>query len=283
MHPFLFEERVLGHWIPTARVVLVLAIAVAFWLLPRWAERLEGMSRGRVRLACLLAVAAALLGGRAHFLWARGLSDETIWLALNPLSGARHAPGAVLGLVLAVPIACRALSLPVRRFMDVGVVVLCVALAIQRLGCFLHGCCFGIECDLPWCVRYPPDSPVVDLQDLENTGRWSLPVHPLPLYFSAAAAAIAAVGYRLQSRKAYDGQVLLVVLFLFSASSAALEPLRHDFPGRAYVHGVPELLWTTIAMTGLAGLALLVAEGIHRARLRDHPWTAPRAGEARAR
>ena len=34
-----------------------------------------------------------------------------------------------------------------------------LGMAIGRIGCFLNGCCYGGECEYPWAVRFPPDSP----------------------------------------------------------------------------------------------------------------------------
>lgn len=28
-------------------------------------------------------------------------------------------------------------------------------LSLGRIGCFLNGCCYGVRCDLPWCVVFP--------------------------------------------------------------------------------------------------------------------------------
>ncbi|HOI48998.1 MAG TPA: prolipoprotein diacylglyceryl transferase, partial [Prolixibacteraceae bacterium] len=42
------------------------------------------------------------------------------------------------------------------NFWDAFAVVLPLALAIQRVGCFFNGCCFGKPSSLPWAVQYPP-------------------------------------------------------------------------------------------------------------------------------
>ncbi len=33
-----------------------------------------------------------------------------------------------------------------------------LGLALGRIGCFFHGCCFGGACDLPWAVEFPAGS-----------------------------------------------------------------------------------------------------------------------------
>ena len=44
---------------------------------------------------------------------------------------------------------------PVRRGMDIVAPCLMVGLAFGRIGCFLNGCCYGAECNVPWGVRFP--------------------------------------------------------------------------------------------------------------------------------
>jgi len=58
--------------------------------------------------------------------------------------------------------------------------------AIGRIGCFMGGCCFGTECNLPWAVTYPEGS-VVHLTQLihgmvPETATASVPVHPTQIY-----------------------------------------------------------------------------------------------------
>jgi phosphatidylglycerol:prolipoprotein diacylglycerol transferase len=44
---------------------------------------------------------------------------------------------------------------PVRRGMDIVAPCLMVGLAFGRIGCFLNGCCYGAECNVPWAVQFP--------------------------------------------------------------------------------------------------------------------------------
>jgi prolipoprotein diacylglyceryltransferase len=94
------------------------------------------------------------------------------------------------------------------------------------------------------------------------------PVHPLELYFAAAGVLLTIVGLWLHRRKAYDGEVALVALLLFSASSAWLETFRGAIPQRVWWGPLPELEWLALAMTVSSFAALLAAELIQRRR----PW-----------
>ena len=268
MNPYLIDLPEIGLRVSSARLSMLAALSMVCWLLPRLAHRRAGLDPKRVRRAFVILALVALLGARLHYLLAQGVLWSDPWLALDLFSGGRHAAGALLALLVCTPLVCRALSLRFLPFADVGAIVFPAALAIQRVGCFLHGCCFGRECDLPWCVRFPPSAPVFNLQ--KSAGlvapdvTASLPVHPLPLYFAAAGLITAWVAAWVERRKAYDGQALLIAVLLFSASSAALEPLRYNHAGRVHAFGLPQLLVVALFTAALAAAALVIAEILYR-------------------
>ena len=46
-------------------------------------------------------------------------------------------------------------KVPIRLGMDIIAPCLMIGLGLGRVGCFLNGCCYGAECNLPWAVRFP--------------------------------------------------------------------------------------------------------------------------------
>ena len=55
----------------------------------------------------------------------------------------------------------RRMRLPLGRFADGFAPVVGIGIAIARVGCFLHGCCFGTFCSWPWGVRFPRATPFI--------------------------------------------------------------------------------------------------------------------------
>src|SRR5262245_27618161 len=99
-------------------------------------------------------------GGRLHFVaihWY--MFADKPWDVLRFWSGL-HAGGAIVGAVVALAIVPPRSGVPAWRLADAVVPVAGVGIAIARLGCFLHGCCFGVPCALPWCVTFPRDSSI---------------------------------------------------------------------------------------------------------------------------
>jgi len=147
-------------------------------------------------------------------------------------------------------------KLSILRLADCIAPGLLLGLAIGRLGCFLNGCCYGGPTDLPWAVRFPPESPPW----LDQAARgllpppvagqppWSLPIHPAQLYaaFDAALLALLAVVFTPLARR--NGEVFALVLTLHPLSRILLEAIRVD---------EPPALGTPLSISQLVSLGLL--------------------------
>ena len=151
----------------------------------------------------------------------------------------------------------RGLSLP--RLADCIAPGLLVGLAIGRIGCFLNGCCYGGVCDLPWAVRFPPDSPpwldqaargLLPAAAADGGRPWSLPVHPAQLYAAIDAAILAVLACLATPLARRDGQVFALVLTLHPISRLLLETIRVD---------EPPALGTSLSISQLVSLVLLAA------------------------
>src|SRR5215470_3253278 len=271
MHPILFEVPSLGLTILSYRVCLLLAVLVCWVVGPRWVARLEGLDPWRVFGAMVLLGLAAFAGARLHFVlthWSdfanRPLASLQVW------SGGLHAGGGIILLTVAAPFVLGWLRLPLGRFADGFVPTVGVGIAIARVGCFLHGCCFCTLCSWPWCLTFPRDTYIyqyhADLGVLPPGAERTLPIHPLQLYFCAVGLLITAVALWWHPRKRYDGEVALVGLVLFSTSTALLEFLRADAQPRLYWGPLPQLTWIALAMSAASFVALAGAELAHRSR-----------------
>lgn len=265
MHPVLIELTHPPISILSYHAMIALSVLVGVSIGPRWAHGLEGIDVSRARVALLTLAVPIFVAGRLHYVlnqWSV-FSDEPL-MALRIWSGGLHAGGAMLALALSTPVVLRSLHLPLGKFADGVTPVIGVCIAVARLGCFLHGCCFGVVCHWPWCFTFPSASVVYQYHasiGLVPPGATnSEPVHALQLYFALAGLLIAAVALRLRRRKRYDGQPALVGLVLFSGSAAALEFLRANQPSRKYWSNLPQLEWTALAMLVASLSALAIVE-----------------------
>ena len=169
----------------------------------------------------------------------------------------------------------RGLSLP--RLADCIAPGLLVGLAIGRIGCFLNGCCYGGPCDLPWAVRFPPESPpwldqaargLLPAAAANGGLPWSLPVHPAQLYAAIDAAILAVLACLATPLTRRDGQVFALVLTLHPISRLLLEAIRVD---------EPPALGTSLSISQLVSLVLLaLAAAVWWWTFRQPPQRPPR-------
>jgi phosphatidylglycerol:prolipoprotein diacylglycerol transferase len=84
---------------------------------------------------------------------------ETLVLILKFSEGGLVVYGALILVLIAVVLFVKKHRLPGLAVADLIIPSMALGQGIGRIGCLLNGCCFGGYCDLPWAVRFPPDSP----------------------------------------------------------------------------------------------------------------------------
>jgi phosphatidylglycerol:prolipoprotein diacylglycerol transferase len=269
MHPYLLHVPAQHVQVLWNDVLTVGGVLVCVLLAPHWARSLEGLDPRATRRALLLLGLAALAGGRMHFLLnhAALFADRPLD-ALRLWTGGYHIGGGLVALALAMPWVTRRQGLPLGRFADAIVPGIGVALVMARTGCLLHGCCFGRTTSLPWALVFPIDSTVHRFHletarvGAEATG--SLPVHPLQLYFAAVGLLLIVGALWLRPRRAYPGQVALLALVVFSASTVVLERFREAYGASPRWGAWTQLEWTALVLTAVSVVGLGVAEVRHR-------------------
>ena len=181
-------------------------------------------------LALLLAVAAggALGGAKLYSAIERG-GELSTW-SVELFSGYRH-PGGVFGLVVALAcLRCLRALPPAAALADLIAPAFGAGGAVARIGCFLHGCCFGRIGGGPWGVVFPAGSPAWSLHRergwIPVHAAGSLAVHPLQLYFLLLCAVLGGLAWYRLPCKRFDGEVALAFLALHGLAKSALESLR---------------------------------------------------------
>ncbi len=221
MHPVL-DLAVGGQFfaVSSYRVLILLAAAVTIGLALAVAAR-RGLPMARATTTILLMAAAVPVGAR--LLDAATNADlyrsEPDRLLSTDLASFSLYGGLLLALAVGL-VACRLLAVDVVRLADSTAPALGMGLAVVRVGCFLAGCCFGVQTDLPWGVTYPVGSSVHLHQLLSGVGLFSgvvAPVHPTQLYEAMGGLIAAGLAGLLLYRKAVDGTAFLVSAIWFSA------------------------------------------------------------------
>ncbi|MGE5607713.1 MAG: prolipoprotein diacylglyceryl transferase [Bacillota bacterium] len=262
----------LGGWhIPIYGYGLMLVIG--FLAAAHWAKYLAKRSGldGEVFInAALVALVTGIIGARvSHIL--ENLGDftradrtvgENLLNMINLRSGGLTYYG---GFLLAFPTLVGYLiwkKLPLRASMDIAAPCLMVALGFGRVGCFMNGCCYGAECDLPWAIQFPYDSPpyvdqflkgqvkpdprlledangrlqLRDVEDIEKDpqlralarSEWSKPVHPAQFYSTFTSFLIAGITFAYLTLRRAPGRAAAWMLILEGGSRFLLEMVRAE-------------------------------------------------------
>ncbi|HXU21967.1 MAG TPA: prolipoprotein diacylglyceryl transferase family protein, partial [Verrucomicrobiae bacterium] len=129
--------------------------------------------------------------------------------------------GLLLALVTAI-FYMRKTGLPVLKTSDVFAPGVAAGHAVGRLGCFSAGCCWGIECHLPWAVTFTnPDAHKLVGVPL------GVPLHPTQLY-EAFAETLICIFLLLRTRRAHAaGEILGWYLVLYSVARFLIEFFRN--------------------------------------------------------
>lgn len=219
----------------------------------------EGRRRKIPQLPWLIVIAAGFI---SFVLGCRVITysgeDWRIILSNQPLD---HATGLVMlgGLVLSVPcilLAKRLVHLN-ESVLDAYAFVLPVGMCIQRIGCFLNGCCFGTATS-GWGVRYGQNTSAFHDHYVEGIlpaeGFYSLPIHPVQLYETLGCLIAIVVVWRLRDRFLSAGSLFYVSGLTYYFVRFGSEFLRDD---NAYAIDLPR--W--IGMNAIQWMMLVLIAG----------------------
>ena len=317
MHPTLFHLPLLHVPIYGYGLMMVFAFLGCQWLAARLATN-RGLDPEVFVNATLIALVAGVVGSRmSHVL--ENLHDYTLpalgfwqnaWNMVNIRSGGLTLYG---GLILAAPVVLWYFwhkGIGPRVAVDIAAPCVALGIAVGRLGCFLNGCCYGADTNLPWGVTFPYGSNAYVDQLSGTTGEhlrtppppslWrdtgdgprlvppdvakadpqlapiaaanrSNPVHPTQLYSTFNSLLIMALVLAYINGPHPGGRGLALLLLLEGPTRFLLELLRVEPP----VLGPMSLSMVLGLVLFAAGAVLWFALGPPRARPADlSPQTA---------
>lgn len=170
--------------------------------------------------------------------------------------------GGILLATIAGFLVIRAFRFDPWTFADAAAPILGLSVATMRIGCYLNGCCFGKETDLPWGVSFPILSQAHRHELVSHPGNFFsvATVHPTELYELVAALFLSALSVFLLRKRLPAGVAALSFAGLFSLfrlgnSFLRVTPASFDAPPFFY----------PLLYLGLLGLSASLL--VHRLRL----------------
>ena len=213
MHPHIGNQ----DWVTSYGLVLVIALAACWWLTRRNALA-AGFDPSHIDLVFPLSIAGGLATGALL-----GLGIKLI-----PLT----ATGFIVLLVYS-----RLAGQSFRALVDAFAMPVIVAIAIQRIGCFLAGCCWGevVMHDGAWAwaaVQFPAGSFAWEQHLaaglITADAAVSLPVHPTQLYETGLLIPLAVLLHRMGLHRYPAGSIALLAVASYALVRFGIEFLRAD-------------------------------------------------------
>lgn len=216
MYPELF--RVFGLKITTWGVILLIGFVAAFFMVKARAKKF-GIPQDRVIDLVLYSMLAGIVGGRIVFILIEWESYQGNWKEIfNVQEGGMTSFGGYLFGLIAIILWSKFNKVSLLRTLDLIIAPAFLVLAIGRIGCFFNGCCYGVQCDLPWAVHFP-----------EVPGY----VHPAQLYDSLMALAAMGIllfmersSFRISEGGPWHGQLIAIGLILLGVTRYIYEIFR---------------------------------------------------------
>ena len=215
MHPVIL--RIGPFSIYSYGVMVALGFGLATALIYKNAAR-YGIDKSKIIDFAILILFAGIVGARVFYV----LSNMDHYIA-NPFDILNLSKGGLVwyggfGSALFASIwYLKKNSIPFWTFADFVAPYTALAQGLGRIGCFLNGCCFGMEAPgrLPFAAIFP-DSHILR--------------HPTQLYSSLALLFIFIILRIRQERPHFTGQIFLAYCILYSMKRYILEYLRSDNP-----------------------------------------------------
>lgn len=126
--------------------------------------------------------------------------------------------GAIGGGALTMYLYCKKKKWNIIEIFDIVVPGLAIAQGFGRIGCFLAGCCYGAETDLPIGVVFPEGS-------LAPSG---IHIHPTQIYSSIFDFALGFLLLYYGRKQRMNGKVMAIYLIVYSIGRFLVEYLRDD-------------------------------------------------------
>ncbi|MDD5496408.1 MAG: prolipoprotein diacylglyceryl transferase [Candidatus Omnitrophica bacterium] len=219
MHPIIMK---LGPFtVYSYGLMVALGFAIAAFLIYRKAPKF-GLDRNQMIDLLILMLISGIIGARLLYI----ILNLEYYFAhpaevFNLSRGGLIWYGSFFGGLAAVLWYMKKKSIDFWQAADMASPYIALAQGVGRIGCFLNGCCFGVEAPAgyPLAVVFP--------------GSCS-PVHPTQLYACLALISIFIILAKWQERRRFKGEIFLGYCLLYSTQRFFIEFLRGDNPKVAF-------------------------------------------------
>ncbi|MFN0052431.1 MAG: prolipoprotein diacylglyceryl transferase [Planctomycetales bacterium] len=255
-----------------------------------WRIRREGADGDLAWDVAMWLFVWGIVGGRTFYVvqyWPRffGPDPETgqprsvgqiLFGLINLPDGGLVLYGGLILASLAYWLFCRRRGVHPLALGDIAVSSVFVGLMFGRLGCLMHGCCYGDLCDLPWGISFPPHSvpfeALVSRGLMAKTQGASLPLHPTQIYDSLTALLLLLATWAYYPFRRRAGEVMAIGWLCYPLNRFLVEFLRFDESGKfGTMLTISQWVSLGILASGIAFLVWLQRQPAGRVPLMSPP------------
>lgn len=233
---------------------LMIAIGVMMaYLVTEYRAKKQGLDSDPVFAILIIGVVSGFLG--AKLLYFITILDEIIAnpsLLWTSLADGFVVYGGVIAGILAANIYCKIKKLHFLSYLDVAVPSIALAQGFGRIGCFLAGCCYGHESDLPIAVTFKNSSYAPN----------GIPLFPSQLVSSAFDFVHFFVLCALARKNKTPGRIGAFYLIFYSIGRFIIEFFRGDLErGNVGTLSTSQFISIFVMIAGIMMLVLFQKKG----------------------
>ena len=235
---------IFGRTVSAYQIFAIIGILTAgIWACRTAAHR--GLDDNDMIIVLLVAGGGVILGGHLLYgvtqipyfrLFSAVRSVREFFLAIYILFGGSVFYGGLLGGTLAALLTIRAKRLPRGTYFDILTCAAPLFHAFGRVGCFLGGCCYGIESSFGFLYQH------AIVESANGVRRF-----PVQLLEAAINLLLFLLLSRLLKRKKFEGHLACIYLLLYPVCRFFLEFLRGD-AYRGFLLGLSTSQWISIIL-----------------------------------
>ncbi|MCX5751607.1 MAG: prolipoprotein diacylglyceryl transferase [Candidatus Saganbacteria bacterium] len=228
MHPILFQYGFIS--IHSYGVMAALGFLVGICLV-LWLAYKANVDINKILDLAIVVMVSAIIGARLFYVigfWPAYAARP--WEIFMVWQGGLVFYGGLIVAALSTMIFLRVNKMPFWKVLDFITFATVIGMIFGRIGCFLNGCCYGIETKVPWAVQFP-----------ELLGKR----HPTQIYESIDLLIILGILFIIYRLVKKDGIVFAFGLMLYAIHRFLVEFLREN---PYYFFGLSAAQWISILL-----------------------------------
>ena len=187
-------------------------------------KKLFDLSFDKINTLFLILLLAAIIGGKVFLFFEK--PDFYLEHPGSLLTGKGFVfYGSLLFTIPVMLLFFKKNHLPILPMLDIMAITTCIVHFFGRIGCFMAGCCHGIEWHGPLAVVYSDPACLAPLHT---------PMHPTQLYSALMIIIILVLLLIIKINKQFNGQLFLLYLMFYAVGRSTVETFRGDI-SRGYV------------------------------------------------